>query len=104
MKKPGPLFVRIPSWTDQGRIEVCGASSPVSGPEPAEPGTPRLAGGYLYLPRPDVGKPVSIAFPLPTREFTLEHRTRQIRVRLRGDEVEAMDNHGADLTFFPPIE
>ena len=104
LKKPGPLFVRIPSWTDEGQIEVRDANSPVSGAEPAEPGTPRLAGGYLYLPRPDVGKPVSIAFPLSSREITLEHRTRQIRVRLRGDEVEAMEKHGADLTFFPPLE
>ena len=104
LKQPGPLFVRVPSWTDANRIEVRGANAPVSGSEPAEPGTPRLAGGYLYLPRPAVGKPVSIAFPLTGRQIELEHRTRRIRVRLRGDEVEAMDNHGADLTFFPPIE
>ena len=104
LKEPGPLFVRIPSWTDEGRIEVDGSPAPVLGIQTADPGTPRLAGGYLYVPRPAVGKPVSIAFPLPTREITLEHRTRHIRVRLRGDEVEAMDHHGADLTFFPPIE
>ena len=101
LKKPGPLFVRLPSWTDEGRIEVDGRVSPVSGPEPAEPGTPRLAGGYLYLPRPAVGKPISIAFPLTTREIALEHRTRRIRVRLRGDEVEAMDDHGGRPDLLP---
>jgi hypothetical protein len=29
----------------------------------------------------------------------LEHRTRAIRARLRGDEVVAMENFGADLAF-----
>ncbi len=104
LKKPGPLFVRIPSWVCKSRIEVCGSGSPVSGSGPAEPGSPRLAAGYLYLPRPAVGEPISIAFLLPNREVVLDHRTRRTRVRLRGDEVEAMDNHGADLTFFDPLE
>jgi hypothetical protein len=33
----------------------------------------------------------------------LEHRTRAIRARLRGDEVAAMENFGADLAFFPDL-
>jgi hypothetical protein len=37
-------------------------------------------------------------------EITLRHGTRSIRVRLRGDAVEAMDGFGADLTFFDPID
>ena len=38
------------------------------------------------------------------REIALQHRTRQIRVRLQGDEVMGMENFGADLTFFDPME
>ncbi len=41
---------------------------------------------------------------LPLRDTTLNHRTRDIRTRMRGDEVVAMDNFGADLTFFDPYE
>ena len=44
--------------------------------------------------------PVVINYELATEEIVLNHRTRDIRVRLRGDEVAAMDNFGADVTFF----
>ena len=43
-------------------------------------------------------------FDLPVQEVTLKHRTRDIRVRLSGDQVVAMDNCGADLTFFAHME
>jgi hypothetical protein len=33
----------------------------------------------------------------------LQHRTHNIRVRMRGDQAVAMDNFGADLTFFEPM-
>jgi hypothetical protein len=35
--------------------------------------------------------------------MSLHHRTRTIRVRMRGDEVVAMEDFGADLTFFPGL-
>ena len=37
-------------------------------------------------------------------EIALAHRTRAIRARLRGDTVVAMDDFGAELTFFAPLE
>ena len=103
LKRPGPLFVRLPSWVDPREVRV-DESSPVVGVASAEPGTTRVSGGYLYVPRLRVGTPVSIAYPLPKRQITLKHRTRDIRVRLRGDEVEAMDGFGADLTYFDTID
>ena len=33
----------------------------------------------------------------------MKPRTRDIRVRLRGDEVAAMDSFGADVTFFDEL-
>jgi hypothetical protein len=36
--------------------------------------------------------------------MTLRHRTQDIRVRLRGDAVVAMDSFGTDLTYFAPID
>ena len=53
---------------------------------------------------PPVGEPVVLDYPLPDREIVLEHRTRSIRVHLKGDSVVAMDNFGADLTYFDPID
>jgi hypothetical protein len=41
---------------------------------------------------------------MPEQTITMRHRTHDIRVRLRGDEVVAMDNFGADLTYFDPFE
>ena len=64
----------------------------------------RLAGDYLFFAEPPVGKPIEIAFDLPQRELVLKHRLHDIRIRLRGDQVTAMDNFGADLTYFPAYE
>jgi len=93
VKRPGPLFVRLPFWVDEQSLEVTGITS-----------MPRRNNGYLLVAEPPVDSPISIAFPLPVRDITLKHRTRDIRTRLRGDEVVAMDNFGADLTFFDPYE
>jgi hypothetical protein len=103
LKRPGPLFVRLPSWVDPRDVRVDQRPPPVEVLS-AEPGTPRISGGYIYVPRPRVGTPVSISYPPPRRQITLKHRTRDIRVLLRGDEVEAMDTFGADLTYFDPID
>ena len=65
---------------------------------------PRQTNGYLYVARPPLNRPITFEFPLVEREIVLRHRTRQIRVRLQGDAVAAMDNFGADLTFFDPYE
>jgi hypothetical protein len=93
VKRPGPLFLRVPHWVDVGGIELQGTDE-----------VPRHSNGYLFIARPPVDRVLSFDFPLATREITLAHRTRRIRVRLRGDEVVAMDNFSADLTFFDPIE
>ncbi len=93
VKQAGPLFVRIPSWVDRGQLILRGISE-----------EPRYTNGYLFLAHPPRNRWISIDFPLPRRELTLRHQTRDIRVRLRGDEVVSMDDFGANLTFFDCIE
>jgi hypothetical protein len=56
------------------------------------------------FPSINVGKPISISTPLRVQTLNLKHKTRNIEVKLRGDEVMAMQNFGADLTFFDPID
>ena len=56
------------------------------------------------LPSINAGKPISISTPLRVQTLNLKHKTRNIEVKLRGDEVMAMQNFGADLTFFDPID
>jgi hypothetical protein len=92
LKRPGALFVRMPPWVDVRSINIPESNTP-----------PQLSNGYLFLARPPVNRPLTLAFPLASDEIILQHRTRTIRARLRGDEVIAMDNFGADLTFFPAI-
>ncbi len=89
LKKPGPLWIRIPSWADRSEIRVPDA---------------KFVGSMLFLANPPVGDPITLNYTLPTREIVLEHRTRNIRVKMKGDSVVAMDNFGADLTYFDPIE
>ena len=89
VKSPGPLYVRIPTWVDPSHIAI------------AERLT--YSNGYLLIPEPQINTPIEIRFPLVEREIVLKHRTRDIKVRLKGDSVLAMENHGADLTYFDPL-
>ncbi len=93
VKRPGPLFVRMPEWVDAESLRIRGTDE-----------RPRSTNGYLLLSDPPVNRPIAFDFPLPTHEITLEHRNRSIRTRLRGDSVVAMDDFGADLTFFEPLD
>ena len=93
VKEPAPLFVRLPPWVPLDRVSVEGLS-----------GLPRFTCGHLFVAEPPLGQPITVSFPLLEDEVVLKHRTRDIRVRLRGDAVVAMDDFGADLTFFDPID
>jgi hypothetical protein len=93
LKRAAPLLVRIPSWVDAAELQVDG-----------HPSEPLVANRYLLIAEPPVGTPITVRFPLKEREIVLNHRTRDIRVRLRGDQVVAMDNFGGAFTFFDPIE
>ncbi len=92
VKRPGALFIRIPPWVEPAGLKLDSA-----------PGEPHLSNGYLVITQPPINRWITLVFPLPTQTITLSHRTRQIGVRLRGDEVVAMDNFGADLTFFDTL-
>ena len=90
-KKAGPLWVRIPSWVARETVRVTGA-------------TATWSDDYLFVAEPPVGAAVRIDFPLVEQELLLSERLHiePIRTRLRGDEVVAMDNFGAERTFFDP--
>lgn len=92
LKRPGPLFVRIPPWVSPESVRVQGVLA-----------APRVTNGYLFVSQPPVNRPMSFEFELAPSEITLGHRTRRIRARLRGDEVVAMENFAADLTFFDAL-
>ena len=92
-KRAAPLFIRVPPWADVADVRLHGIQ-----------GTPRVHGGYLQVSQPPVNRPISLQFPLPTETLTLDHRTRQIRARMTGDEVKAMDSFGADLAFFDALD
>ena len=92
VRKQAPLHVRVPSWA--GPPVVTAEGTEVAG---------TYEDGYFAIARPPVDRWVTLSFPLAEQEITLAHRTRRIRTRLRGDEVVAMDDFGADLTFFEPL-
>ena len=64
---------------------------------------PRFVSSTLFVAHQPAGQPLTLGYELPTRNVVLRHRTRDIRVRLCGDAVEAMDNFGTDLTYFDPL-
>ncbi|MCY4116513.1 MAG: hypothetical protein OXF55_06405 [Caldilineaceae bacterium] len=92
VKRPGPLYVRIPTWVTPDSVRVDGVGSGL-----------QWSNGYLVLSRPQLNRWVAIEFNLAESKIVLKHRTREIGVQLRGDSVAAMSNFGADLTFFPPL-
>jgi hypothetical protein len=92
VKKAAPLFVRIPPWVEPQQLDLIGVAT-----------APQLTNSYLFIAEPPVNRWLTIRFPLATETLTLHHRTRNIRVRLQGDAVAAMENFGADLTFFDPF-
>jgi hypothetical protein len=94
LKRPGPLWLRLPRWVAPAEWTLDGTTE-----------TPRLVNGYLFLAQPPVGTPLRLRFPLTETTLTLSTRVhpRPIRLRLCGDRPMAMDNFGADLTFFEPF-
>ena len=92
LKRPGPLFVRMPPWVNDDQLRVLGCER-----------EPVRTNGYLFFPGPAVNRPISIEFPLVEQEIVLENTAGPIRTRLQGDSVAAMDAPDADLTFFDPL-
>ena len=92
-KSSMPLSIRIPKWANRNNIKI-------SGPDIE----PIWTNGYCMFPSVIEGKPITISTPLRVQTLNLKHKTRNIEVKLKGDEVLAMQNFGADLTFFEPID
>ena len=91
-KVDGDVSVRVPSWTDVGAMTVDG--------QPAEP---FIVDGRITLRSPRVGRTVEIELPLVERDLTIRHQDHDIEARLRGDAVVAMDDLGAGLAYFAPL-
>ena len=89
--RSGPLWIRLPGWVDRTKLRVNGNAKF------------QIIKGYILIAEPNLAEPVKITYPASESEIVLHHRTREIRGRLRGDTVISMDNFGAELTFFPPI-
>lgn len=90
--KSGPLWIRLPLWVDRSELKVESSTGY------------RNLESYILFAEPRVGETIKISYPLAESELVVHHRTRNIRAQLVGDTVVRMDNFGADLTFFPPID
>ena len=90
-KESKPLFVRIPGWANQQEIWIEGNDS-----------GPLWTNGYFFFPNASAGQGIEIHFPLKESNMVLNEQlhVQPIRVKLKGDAVAAMDNFGADLTYF----
>ena len=93
LKKAGPLWIRLPSWLRPEKIKIEGNQ-----------GGHRFSVSHLFLGAQPVDVPLSLRYDLASSEIVLHHRSRDIRVRMRGDSVDAMENYGADLTYFEPLD
>ena len=95
VKTAGALFVRLPEWAEDAAVLTLQGE--------AVDATPSHSGGYLLVPSPPLGQPLRFVFELQPTTLTLRHRKRDITVKMRGDSVAAMEDFGADLTFFDPL-
>jgi hypothetical protein len=88
-----PIWVRIPPWVERDGLTLESAGV-----------KPTWVGAYLLFAAPVVGQEIRVGFTLQEQDIVLSESLHMhpIRVRLRGDEVVAMDNFDADLTYFAP--
>lgn len=91
-KRSIPLWVRIPTWVDTNTLSVTGVEKH------------KIIGDYVFVKKSHPNKPIKLSYAVPTTKIILRHRTRKIRTELRGDTVIRMENFGANLTFFDPID
>lgn len=92
LKQEGPLWIRKPAWVQTADMDA-----------PAVGKAYTTDNGYWFIPDLPTAVPMTIRFPLPEQALVLQHRTRDIPVRLRGDAPIAMRHPGAHLTFFPDM-
>ncbi len=91
-KVEGDIAVRVPSWANLDELSVDGLQA-----------RQFVADGRILLRGPRVGNAVGIRLPLAERDLTIRHQDHEIGARLRGDAVVAMDDLGAGLAYFPPV-
>ena len=93
VKQSGPLFVRMPPWLSREEIHIEG-----------NPTGAIWTNSYLFFPEVSETKEIQLRFPIKETQIKLSDHLHihPIRVKMRGDAVVAMDNFGADLTFFEP--
>ena len=92
LKRPGALFLRVPPWVNIASVKLDGIA-----------GRLEESNNYGLLAAPPVNRSIVVEFPLARQEITLENPAGLIHVQLEGDRVIAMDNFGADLTFFDSL-
>lgn len=85
LNEAGNLAIRVPAWFGEDPVTFAGKHKL------------RHENGYWLGDRLEF---LEMKLPLAEREVVLRHRTRDIRAKLAGDAVVAMENHGADLVFF----
>ena len=95
LKQAAPLWLRLPPWATRENVTL----------EGLDPTAVQWLPNQLFVAAPPVGAPFRVLYSLPDTTLTLSARVHAhpIRVRLHGDRVTAMDNRGAELTFFDPI-
>ena len=85
LNEAGNLAIRVPNWFGEDPAAFAGKHNL------------RHENGYWLGDRLEF---LEMKLPLVEQEVVLRHRTRDIRVKLAGDAVTAMEDHGADLVFF----
>lgn len=91
-KVDGDIAVRVPSWADMDAMTVNG-----------QPAGRFIVEGRITVRRPRIGSAIEIGLPLGERDLTIRHQDHDIGARLRGDAVVAMDDLGAGLAYFAPL-
>ena len=93
LKKPGTLFVRIPPWVERDSMKIIGHDSS------------RQINEGLFFRQVEAGQSIRVQFSLQKSELVLSGalHIHPIRVNMRGDAVAAMENFGADFTYFDQL-
>ncbi|HEY2882772.1 MAG TPA: hypothetical protein VGJ15_10070, partial [Pirellulales bacterium] len=92
LKTGGDVRIRLPDWADLSAMEASLDAQHLSY---------SVVGGYLQITGAPVNTTFSVAMPLTEQWDTDVVNGRQMTIVWKGDSVEAMNNEGSPMPFFP---
>jgi DUF1680 family protein len=92
LKKPQPLFMRIPGWAPARSVQLWVNGQPVK---------PEWLGSFVFVSRLEAPAHIRLSYDLPVRQMDEETDGVNYHFTWRGDEIMSMTPNTDWLPFYP---